>query len=79
MNFYLTYGYVPWDMCILEGVRKLPQGHALLFERRINRMTAMVLLVFAKSLSSFKSPDTGELVQELKDIFDRRCTATANG
>ena len=26
MNFYLMYGYVPWDMCVLHGVRKLPHG-----------------------------------------------------
>ena len=39
MNFYLTYGYVPCDMCILDGVRKLPKAHALLFERQINHLT----------------------------------------
>ncbi len=29
---YLTYGYVPFDGCIFEGVRKLPPGHLLVHE-----------------------------------------------
>ena len=34
INFYLAYGYVPNDLCILQGVRKLPPGHALVYERQ---------------------------------------------
>jgi asparagine synthase (glutamine-hydrolysing) len=30
---YLTYGYVPFDRCIFDGIRKLPPGHLLYFER----------------------------------------------
>jgi len=33
-DFYLTYGYVPGDRCILRGVRKLPQGHRLVYDLR---------------------------------------------
>ena len=68
MNFYLTYGYVPWDMCILQGVRKLPQGHALLFERRINRMMrwAYWSLPRPQSIERF---DTWELVHEYKELL----------
>lgn len=32
LAFYLASGYVPWDRCLLAGYRKLPQGHALLFD-----------------------------------------------
>lgn len=31
LNYYLTYGYVPGQMCLLRGARKLPQGHAMEF------------------------------------------------
>lgn len=31
LNHYLTYGYVPGEMCILKGVRKLSQGQAMTF------------------------------------------------
>ncbi len=29
---YLAYGYVPRERCILRGVRKLPQGHMLVYD-----------------------------------------------
>jgi asparagine synthase (glutamine-hydrolysing) len=32
LAFYLASGYVSWDRCLLAGYRKLPQGHALLFD-----------------------------------------------
>jgi len=32
LDFYLAYGYVPEDMCILNGMHKLPQGHAMLLD-----------------------------------------------
>lgn len=32
LDFYLAYGYVPGDMCILNGVHKLPQGHAMTYD-----------------------------------------------
>jgi asparagine synthase (glutamine-hydrolysing) len=32
LNSYLAFGYVPGDGCILEGIRKLPQGHALTYD-----------------------------------------------
>jgi len=35
---YLAFGYVPVDMCMLEGVHKLPQGHALLYELDTDRI-----------------------------------------
>jgi asparagine synthase (glutamine-hydrolysing) len=68
MNFYLTYGYVPWDMCILQGVRKLPQGHALLFERRINRLTTWGYWSLPEH-QSIQQPDTRDLVHELKKLL----------
>jgi asparagine synthase (glutamine-hydrolysing) len=32
LNFYLGYGYVPGDRCILEGVQKLPPAMGLTYE-----------------------------------------------
>lgn len=32
LDCYLTFGYVPGERCIVEGIRKLPPGHALLFD-----------------------------------------------
>lgn len=32
LGFYFTYGYIPGEHCILQGVRKLPPAHALSFD-----------------------------------------------
>jgi asparagine synthase (glutamine-hydrolysing) len=32
VDFYLAFGYVPGDRCLLGGIHKLPQGHALAFD-----------------------------------------------
>ena len=34
LDLYLTYAYVPADLCILEGVEKLRAGHAMTFDLR---------------------------------------------
>ena len=31
LDHYLAYGYVPGELCLLEGVRKLPPAHALTY------------------------------------------------
>ena len=36
---YLTYGYVPFDGCVFDGIRKLPAGHLLLYEGGDVRLT----------------------------------------
>ena len=37
-NFYLAYGYVPGEMCILKDVRKLGPGQALTYELEKDRL-----------------------------------------
>jgi len=32
LDFYLAFGYVPGNKCLLAGIHKLPQGHALVFD-----------------------------------------------
>lgn len=32
LEFYLAYGYVPGDLCLLQGIRKLPAAHLLTFD-----------------------------------------------
>jgi asparagine synthase (glutamine-hydrolysing) len=32
LDFYLAFGYVPGEKCLLSGIHKLPQGHALAFD-----------------------------------------------
>jgi asparagine synthase (glutamine-hydrolysing) len=32
LEAYLAFGYVPGSQCIIQGIRKLPQGHALVYD-----------------------------------------------
>jgi asparagine synthase (glutamine-hydrolysing) len=68
MNFYMAYGYVPWDMCILQGVKKLPQGHTLLYERGKNRLTTRAYWSLPEQQSGERR-DEKELVYELKGLL----------
>jgi asparagine synthase (glutamine-hydrolysing) len=38
LDSYLAYGYVPGDLCMLKGARKLPQGHALMYDVGTDRI-----------------------------------------
>ncbi len=32
LDYYLAFGYVPGERCLVAGIRKLPQGHLLTFD-----------------------------------------------
>ncbi len=36
LDYYLAFGYVPGEKCILKGVSKLPPAHALIYDLRMN-------------------------------------------
>lgn len=38
LDSYLAYGYVPGTMCMLEGVHKLPQAHAMTYDLDEDRL-----------------------------------------
>jgi asparagine synthase (glutamine-hydrolysing) len=68
-NAFLTSGYVPGEMCILQGVKKLPPGHALRYD--LNTRDAAVVRYW--SLPHHDRQDTDadpdELCHELEDLL----------
>lgn len=38
LSFYLAFGYIPGERCLLKGFRKLPPGHAAVFDLGTNRL-----------------------------------------
>lgn len=38
LEFYLSFGYVPGDLCLLKGFRKLPPGHAMTYDVESDRL-----------------------------------------
>jgi asparagine synthase (glutamine-hydrolysing) len=57
---YFAYGYVPGARCILQGISKLPQGHAMLFDVGRN-----VLKVWPYWTLPDAAPDPGGSVEDL--------------
>ena len=66
LDYYLAFGYVPADRCIVQGVKKLPQGHALTFDQR----TGVVSVAAYWTLPTVASPERMS-EQDLVDEMDR--------
>lgn len=70
MNFYLAYGYVPGKFCILDGVRKLPAGETLVYDRRTGQIqTNRYWSLPVAPASSAPAPNTQELVNEFEVLL----------
>ena len=68
LDFYLAFGYVPGDRCLLAGIEKLPQGHALILdlwsgESRVSRYWEL------PPPATGAAPREDELLAELERIL----------
>ena len=70
---YLTYGYVPYDHCIFEGVRKLPAGHLLLYEAGHVRVDEY--WTFTPSRNGVAAPTPADLRHELAEAVRQHLVA----
>lgn len=67
-QLYLAYGFVPEDYCILQGVKKLPQGHTALYDLEADTLrTWQYWKLPAPSLS--KGTTTEDLILELENAL----------
>jgi asparagine synthase (glutamine-hydrolysing) len=71
LNLWLQFGYVPGDQCILQGVKKLPPAHALVWnldsgDSRVWRYWELPPVV---SNSESNSVSEEGLVEELHDLL----------
>ena len=78
LDYYLTYGYVPGNKCILKGVRKLGQGQFLIYDDF--RDTLQILNYWQLPESEFLNHSeeeflTDELEQLLTDSVRRQLVA----
>jgi len=62
VNHYLALGYLPGDLCLLDGVRKLPPAHAARLD-----LTRFTLNTWRYWRLPAYSPDTGAGVDALAD------------
>ena len=68
LDFFLAYGYVPRDNCILRGARKLPQGHALLWRRSNGALKIWKYWDLPTPATTFDSEPA--LLQELEHLLE---------
>ena len=67
---YLAFGYVPGDACILRGVRKLPQGHAMAYDLRRDEVTTWPYWTLPEPYPGARPPvPDAELVDELERLL----------
>ena len=67
LDTYLAYGYVPGELCILDGVYKLPPAHALVFDLQQGEMKTWKYW----QLPEFEGNDSSEdeLLEELEALL----------
>ncbi len=66
---FLSYGYVPGDRCILQGVQKLSAGHALTLETGGRCKTWAYWRIPASTINGTRSVD--DLADELDQLMER--------
>lgn len=70
LDCYLTMGYVPGDRCILQGVRKLPPAHALVFAQGgVDLTTWKYWSLPSNALLSSGLTDEAALLEELEAVL----------
>jgi asparagine synthase (glutamine-hydrolysing) len=65
LNAFLTFGYVPGEMCILEGVKKLPPAHALTYHIETGSLRTWCYWSLPEAYQGDEAIDSEEVVDEL--------------
>jgi asparagine synthase (glutamine-hydrolysing) len=68
LDCYLAFGYVPGSLCILEGVHKLPAGHALSYDLRTGAQRVWPYWTLPERKAG-PCPDRAALVDELDGLL----------
>jgi len=69
LNAFRALGYVPREMCILEGVRKLPPAHALIYDMQKGSLRTWRYWSLPKAYQGEQTRDDEGLVEELADLL----------
>ena len=68
LDYYLAYGYVPSDKCLVAGVRKLPPGHALRYSLGSDEVTVWPYWRLPEARAGLDAPPEA-LVSELDGLL----------
>lgn len=71
LDCFLAEGFVPGDRCILQGVRKLPAAHALLFDVERGEPTVWQYWQLPGLDVSTKTETEDDLLVELEELLEK--------
>ncbi len=69
LEWYLAYGYVPGEMCLLAGISKLPPGHALVYDIKADRLRQWAYWTLPAP-NPDRAADVDDLCNELEALLD---------
>jgi asparagine synthase (glutamine-hydrolysing) len=69
LNMLLAFGYVPGEMCILEGVKKLPPAHALIYDIHTGNLCIWRYWALPGMCAREKAMHAEECVDELANLL----------
>ena len=67
LNFYLTLGYIPFDMTIFRYAKKLPPAHIMVYD--IRKRDYSINRYWEIPLCDNKSYSQGELVERMEGLL----------
>lgn len=68
LNHYLTYGYIGEDLCIYQGVKKLPPAHAMIYSLTTRQIKTWSY--WAPPLPEISGATEAELLEELEYLLE---------
>ncbi|MDQ7032926.1 MAG: asparagine synthase (glutamine-hydrolyzing) [Desulfonauticus sp.] len=75
LDCYLSFRYVPHHLCILEGVRKLPPAHALVFDLNTGKIKIWQYWDIPKLDERYKKAEPEVLVEEMEFLLEKAVKA----
>ena len=70
LDHYLAFGYVPGERCVVQGMRKLPQGHALTFDVQSGALRTWAYWELPQASTEERGTPDDELVDELGRLLE---------
>ncbi len=68
LNFYLSFGYIPGELCIFKNVNKLPPAHAMIYDLNTGRKRIWCYWELPEPEKNTYSED--ELLEELEALLE---------
>jgi asparagine synthase (glutamine-hydrolysing) len=70
LDYYLAFGYVPGEQCLLQGFRKLPPAHALEFDLASGALKTYRYWNLPDYVEPAGPMNEGELLEELERLME---------